>query len=122
MPILDPDAWEWRIGARTYTRPAGGSMPTYRILIVDDSDTFRVAAEVLLASDERFEVVGRAASGREGLAEAVRLRPDLVLMDLSMSDMDGLEATLRLARLPDAPPVVIMTSHDQPEYREAAEK
>ncbi len=88
-------------------------MQTCRILLVDDSPTFLAAAEGLLAFAEWVKVVGRVSSGREALEQADRLKPDLILMDLSMPEMDGLAATRRLASRPGTPPVILMTVHDQ---------
>lgn len=67
------------------------------------------------------EVVGRASSGREALDQVVRLHPDLVLVDLAMPDMNGFETTQRIKAQADAPRVVILTMHDSPDYRRAAQ-
>lgn len=96
------------------------SIPTFRILLVDDSQTFLDAAVQALASDPRIEVVGSALSGQEGVALVAQKQPDLVLMDVAMSGMNGMEATRLIKSQPNAPQVVILTSHDLPHYRNAA--
>ena len=67
-----------------------------RVLIVDDQSLVRDGLALIAGSDPSIEVVGKAEDGRAGLAEALRLRPDIVLMDVRMPGMDGIEATTRL--------------------------
>jgi DNA-binding NarL/FixJ family response regulator len=67
-----------------------------RVLIADDEHLFAQAVEMILASDERIEVVGRAVDGREAIELAHELKPDVVLMDLSMPGIDGFDATERI--------------------------
>lgn len=67
-----------------------------KVLIVDDSASFRDGLRSLLATEPQIDVVGEAADGVEGLRLATELQPDVVLMDLTMPEMDGLEATRRL--------------------------
>lgn len=96
-------------------------MPTTGTLLVDDSPAFLESITRFLAVDERIQIVGQALSGREAIEQATVLRPDLVLMDWSMPEMNGLEATRHLKAQPQAPHVVIVTLHDTPEYRSAAQ-
>jgi DNA-binding NarL/FixJ family response regulator len=91
-----------------------------RILLVDDSPEFLEAVAHFLATEPEIEVVGRASSGRSALEQVSRLQPDLVLMDLAMPEMNGLEATRRIKSQPDTPCVVILTLHDNFEYRAQA--
>src|SRR5215208_7443832 len=86
------------------------------VLIVDDQALVRAGFRMILEAEEDMEVVGEAADGREAVAEAQRLRPDVVLMDVRMPDVDGIEATRRL--LGDAPDakVVMLTTFDMDEY------
>lgn len=79
------------------------------VLVVDDQEPFRKAARALLARTGDFELVGEAASGEEALELAAGLRPDLVLMDIKMPGISGIEATRRLLEAqPDA--VVLLCS------------
>jgi DNA-binding NarL/FixJ family response regulator len=92
-------------------------MPTVRTLIVDDNPRFRDAATRLLATYEQLEVVGSVPSARDAIDAVDTLNPELVLMDLVMPGMNGLEATAEIKRRPTAPRVVIVTLEDTPEHR-----
>jgi DNA-binding NarL/FixJ family response regulator len=78
-----------------------------RVLIADDHRLFAEALEAILALDERVEVVGRARDGQEAVQLVNQLRPDVVLMDISMPVMDGIEA-VREIRTREAGPAVLM--------------
>ncbi len=69
---------------------------TVGVLIVDDQATFRSAAHMVVDLADAFEVVGEADTGERGVLLATELRPDLVLMDVNLPDIDGLEATRRI--------------------------
>lgn len=91
-----------------------------RILVADDEHLIRDAIAGLLDLQEDFEVVGRAASGTEAIATALRLRPDVALLDLQMPAPDGIEVARRLsAELPECR-CIIVTSHGRPGYLKAA--
>jgi PAS domain S-box-containing protein len=92
-----------------------------RILLVDDSPGFLQSAASFLSADPLFEIVGLALSGRDALEQVAQLHPDLVLMDLAMPEMNGLEATRHIKAQPGGPRVVILTLHDNPEYQAAAQ-
>lgn len=91
-----------------------------RVLLVDDNRAFLDAMSAIFESMADIEIVGRASSGREALELASRLKPDCILMDLSMPEIDGLEAARRLTRELGSSMIVIMSIHDQAEYRAAA--
>lgn len=80
-----------------------------RVLIVDDHEEFRRATRRLL-SDEGYEVVGEADGVASGFAAAVTLRPDVVLLDISLADGSGLDLAARLAALAAPRPQVVLTS------------
>jgi DNA-binding NarL/FixJ family response regulator len=89
-----------------------------RVLLADDHRLMREGTAALLADDERIEVVGMAGDGAEALALAERRRPDVVLLDLNMPGMDGLQACarLRVMRPPPAPEVLMLTvSEEEPD-------
>jgi DNA-binding NarL/FixJ family response regulator len=93
----------------------------HRVLLVDDSPLFLESAANLLAIFPELEIVGRALSGRAALEQTAALAPDLVLMDLAMPAMNGLQATRLIKAQPNPPRVVIVTLHDDLDYRAAAE-
>ena len=83
-----------------------------RLLIVDDHPVVRGGLRGIFAGNQGFEVVGEAGNGVEALAEATRLRPDVVLMDLRMPEMGGVEATRRLRETTPAAQVLVLTTYD----------
>jgi len=91
-----------------------------RVLVAEDNPIFLAIVTSLLSSTEGIEVVGTAGSGREALDRVDVLRPDLVLMDLAMPEMNGLAVVRRLAVLAGRPRVIIMTAHKERAYRAAA--
>jgi DNA-binding NarL/FixJ family response regulator len=87
-----------------------------RILLVDDHAMFRAGIKALLESEERLSVVGEASSGDEGVDQVRALKPDVVVMDLSMPGSNGLEATRRIAALGLDTRVLVLTVHAEEEY------
>jgi DNA-binding NarL/FixJ family response regulator len=87
-----------------------------RVLIADDQALLRGGFRMILESQEDIEVVGEAEDGREALEQARALEPDVVLMDIRMPELDGLEATRQLVDGDGAPRVLILTTFDLDEY------
>ena len=86
------------------------------VLIVDDQALVRAGFRMILEAEQDMEVVGEAADGREAVDEARRLRPDVVLMDVRMPEVDGIEATRRLLSDAADTKVVMLTTFDMDEY------
>ena len=95
-------------------------MKRIRVLLVDDNATFLKAATTFLAEQPRIELVGTTLSGREAVTQTPILKPDLVLIDLMMPEMDGLEAARLLKQLPDPPAVIVVSLHDDQSFAAAA--
>jgi DNA-binding NarL/FixJ family response regulator len=90
--------------------------PRVRVLIVDDDDLMRAGLRGVLASDERIELVGEADDGGQAVYRTRLLKPDVVLMDVRMPDLDGISATRELlAAFPEVK-VVILTTFEQDDY------
>jgi DNA-binding NarL/FixJ family response regulator len=87
-----------------------------RVLIVDDQLPFREASRMVVDMTDGFEVVGEAQNGLEALDLVAELGPDLVLMDVQMPGIDGIETTRRISALPDPPAVVVMSTHESGDY------
>jgi DNA-binding NarL/FixJ family response regulator len=91
---------------------------TIRVLVVDDQPLLRAGFRLILSAESDLEVVGEAGDGRTAVDEARRLRPDVVLMDIRMPVLDGVEATRRLAGpgVPSPVRVLILTTFSLDEY------
>jgi DNA-binding NarL/FixJ family response regulator len=87
------------------------------VLIVDDHEGFRQVARELLEADG-VQVVGEAADGESAITEAARLRPQLVLLDVQLPDIDGFEVAARIGEASDPPAVVLTSSHAASTYRQ----
>ena len=87
-----------------------------RVLVVDDERLVRAGYRMILQGAPDLEVAGEAADGLEAVDLTRRLRPDVVLMDVRMPRMDGIEATRRITALPTAPAVLVVTTFDLDEY------
>jgi len=91
------------------------SDPTLRVLLADDHPVYRLGLCSLLASVEGFEVVGEAVDGNDAVAAALRLRPDVVVMDLQMPGLNGIEATESIVRADPEMAVLLLTYTDEDE-------
>ena len=87
-----------------------------RVLLVDDQALVRAGFRMILDAEAAIEVVGEAADGRDAIDQVRSLRPDVVLMDIRMPELDGLEATRRLKASGERPRVLILTTFDLDEY------
>jgi DNA-binding NarL/FixJ family response regulator len=90
--------------------------PTTRIVIADDEELIRFGLMGILSREEDIEVVGEASTGTEALRLCRNLRPDLVLMDVEMPEMDGLSATRKLKEELPTTSVLVLTAYDNPDY------
>jgi DNA-binding NarL/FixJ family response regulator len=90
--------------------------PDIKVLLVDDQPLMRVGFSMVLAAEDGIEVVGEAADGAAAIKQVNALAPDVVLMDVRMPGMDGIEATRRLSELRPATKVIVLTTFDLDEY------
>lgn len=89
---------------------------TIRVVVADDQGMVRSGFSVLLNAQPDIDVVGEAVNGREAIAHAADLRPDVILMDVRMPVLDGLQATREITRMPDPPKVLVLTTFDLDDY------
>ena len=87
-----------------------------RVLLVDDDDLMRAGLKAVLSSDNRIDVVGEAPNGRAAIASVRALRPDLVLIDVRMPDLDGIAATRQILTGDAETRIVILTTFEDDEY------
>jgi DNA-binding NarL/FixJ family response regulator len=87
-----------------------------RVLIVDDQEPFRLAARMVVEATDGFEVVGEAETGEDSVTMASDLAPDLVLMDVNLPGIDGLEATRRILAANGPPVVLLLSTYEEAEY------
>ena len=96
-------------GADTHATPI-------RVLLADDHDILRQGLKMLLGLQTDIEIIGEARTGREAIALSNRLHPDVAVLDITMPDIDGLEACLRIRRETPQTQVLILTMHESEEY------
>ncbi len=89
---------------------------TIRVVIADDQGMVRSGFSTLLNSEPDIEVIGEAVNGQEAIARAAQLRPDVMLMDVRMPVLDGLQATREITTMPGAPKVLVLTTFDLDDY------
>ncbi|HET8682983.1 MAG TPA: response regulator transcription factor [Micromonosporaceae bacterium] len=87
-----------------------------RVLVADDQTLVRTGFRVILEAEGDIEVVAEANTGNEAIRQAQLVRPDVILMDIQMPDLDGLSATEEILRHRDPPTIVVLTTFDQNEY------
>jgi DNA-binding NarL/FixJ family response regulator len=89
---------------------------TVRVLIVDDQEPFRLAARTVVELTDGFEVVGEAETGEDSVAMTADLHPDLVLMDVNLPGINGLEATKQILAGSDSVVVIMLSTYEAEEY------
>lgn len=113
LPLADflEDVISVPIQSQTLSRKNSAPMPVWRVLVVDDSKALRDAVNRLLADLPGWQICGEATNGREAIEKALELEPDVILMDVGMPELDGLEATRRIRQRLDVE-VLIFTQYD----------
>ena len=87
-----------------------------RVLVVDDQDPFRRAMAAVVEATDGFVVVGAVATGEQSIEAVRELRPDLVLMDVNLPGINGIEATRQIRVLADPPVVILLSTYDEDEF------
>src|SRR6201986_2403876 len=105
---------DWVISAATGTIVVMDAK--IRVLLADDQTLVRTGFRGILETEGDIEVVAEADTGLEGIRQAQLARPDVILMDIRMPELDGLAATEQILRHPDPPTIVVLTTFDQNEY------
>ncbi len=95
-------------------------MKNARLLIVDDHEIFRRGLRALLEPSSEWEICGEAVDGMDAVEQCRSLKPDIVVLDVSMPRLNGLEAARLIIKEKPEPLIVIITQHDSPQIRSAA--
>ncbi len=96
--------------------PDRNSKKLIRLLLVDDHFVVREGIRSCLSSEKHLKILGEASNGKDAIAKAKKLKPDIVLMDINMPEMNGIEATRELLRTQPDTKVLILTVHQRQEY------
>jgi DNA-binding NarL/FixJ family response regulator len=89
---------------------------TIRVVVADDQGMVRSGFSVLLNAQPDIQVIAEAVNGKEAVEQAIALRPDVILMDVRMPVLDGLQATRQITGLPEPPKVLVLTTFDLDDY------
>ncbi|HMC37709.1 MAG TPA: response regulator transcription factor [Actinomycetota bacterium] len=89
---------------------------TVRVLIVDDQEPFRMAARMVVEATDGFEVVGESPTGEGSVEAAKDLKPDLVLMDVNLPGINGLEATRQILSQSNSVVILLLSTYEEEEY------
>lgn len=89
---------------------------TVRVVIVDDQEQFRAVARLVVELTDGFEVIGEALTGEDSIVSARVLKPDLILMDVNLPGIDGLEAAERILAEPSPPVIFVLSTYEPEEY------
>jgi DNA-binding NarL/FixJ family response regulator len=89
---------------------------TIRVLVADDQGMVRSGFSVLLNAQDDIQVIGEAVNGKEAIERAAKLRPDVILMDVRMPVLDGLQATREITAMSDPPKILVLTTFDLDDY------
>src|ERR1700693_2027088 len=95
-------------------------MKNARVLIVDDHEIFRRGLRALLEQSLEWQICGEAVDGLDAVEQCLALKPDIVVLDVSMPRLNGLEAARLIRKQSPEPQIVIITQHDSPQIRSAA--
>jgi len=95
-------------------------MKNARVLIVDDHEIFRRGLRALLEPSSEWQICGEAVDGLDAIEQCKSLQPDIVVLDVSMPRLNGLEAARLIVKQQPEPQIVIITQHDSPQIRSAA--
>jgi two-component system, NarL family, invasion response regulator UvrY len=96
------------------------AVPTTRVVIVDDQATFRSAARLVVDISDGFEVAGEAETGEDAVEVVIALDPDLVLMDVNLPGIDGLETTRRILAAGSQARILVLSTYSASDYEAAA--
>ena len=119
--LLTQDGWDDYLGNMIQSQPspmatAQAAPPAARVLIADDQTLFRSGLARLLEEDPRVQIVGQAVDGLDAVKQAGTLKPDVVLMDLKMPNLDGVEATRKIVNEHPEIRVLVLTTFDADSY------